>query len=67
MSPLIVTASPHIKSSTSTSTIMRDVVIALMPAAVASVVLFGLRALLLLVVSVAASVLAEWVLSLIHI
>ena len=61
MSPLIVTASPHIKSSTSTSTIMRDVVIALMPAAVASVVLFGLRALLLLVVSVAASVLAEWV------
>ena len=59
MSPLIVTASPHIKSSTSTQTIMRDVVIALAPAAVAATVLFGLQALLMLLVSVAASVLAE--------
>ncbi len=60
MNKLIVTASPHIKSGTTTSRIMQDVLIALVPASIAAVVLFGLRALLVIAVSVAASVLAEW-------
>ncbi len=48
-----------------TACIMRDVLIALAPAAVASVVLFGLSALLIIAVCVAASVLSEFLFNLI--
>ncbi len=61
MEKLIVSSSPHIHAKDTTSSIMRDVLIALTPAAVASVVLFGLRALLIIAVCVATSVLSEFV------
>lgn len=61
MSELVVSVSPHLKDKTSTATIMRDVIIALLPTVVASVVIFGWRALLLECVSVATCVLSEWV------
>lgn len=57
---LIVSTSPHIHSRTDTSTLMRDVVIALVPALIASVVIFGVRALLVTFVSVAAAVITEY-------
>lgn len=58
---LIVSASPHIKKRTSTTNIMLDVIIALVPAVVASAIIFGLRALLIIGITVLASVLAEFV------
>jgi len=57
---LKVSASPHVRSKTTTKSIMLDVIIAMIPSLVASVVIFGLRALLLTVVSVAACVFFEW-------
>ena len=60
MSNYIVSVSPHITSKDSTQTIMRDVLIALCPAVIASVVIFGWRALLLTVVCVATAVFWEW-------
>ena len=60
MSNFIVSVSPHIRAKDSTMTIMRDVLIALCPALIASVVIFGLRALLVSVVCVAASMFFEW-------
>ncbi len=56
---MIVSSSPHIHEKTSTTAIMRDVIIALAPATVAGVVLFGLEALAVILVSVASAVLAE--------
>ena len=56
---LIVSTSPHLKSAVTTQNIMRDVLIALAPAAVASVVLYGLRALLIIAVSVICAVGSE--------
>lgn len=46
-----VSASPHIRSGATTSTIMRDVAIALLPACAFGVYQFGIRALLILLVS----------------
>ena len=57
---LLVSAGPHIRSNASTTSIMGDVLIALLPAVVASVLVFGPRALLLEVVCVASSVLFEY-------
>ena len=56
MEKLIVTSSPHVKSSNTTSTIMRDVIIALIPALIASNIIFGLRAGLVTAVCVASCV-----------
>lgn len=56
---LHVSASPHIHSGKSTSSIMRDVLIALFPATVAGVIIFGLRSLLVIAVCVASCVLFE--------
>ncbi len=53
---LTLSVSPHIHSGRSTSRIMLDVIIALLPAAVAGVIIFGLRALLVLAVTVASAV-----------
>ena len=58
---LIVSASPHLRSGATTQKIMLDVIIALAPAAVASVILFGPRALLLMAVSVASCVVCEYI------
>ena len=56
---LHISASPHIHSGRSTTSIMRDVLIALAPAAIAGTVIFGLRSLLVIAVCVASCVLLE--------
>lgn len=61
MSNMTVSVSPHIKDNTSTATIMRDVLIALIPALIASFLIFGARALLVTAVCVAFAVGGEWV------
>lgn len=58
---LTVSASPHVRSSETTTGIMLDVIIALVPALVMSVVYFGSRALVLTAVTVLAAVLSEFV------
>ncbi len=57
---LTISSSPHVHSPVTTQTIMRDVVIALVPSLIASVCFFGLRALLVTLVSVTACVFFEW-------
>lgn len=57
---LLVSAGPHVRGGASTTSVMGDVLIALLPAVVASVLVFGTRALLLEVVCVAASILFEY-------
>ena len=57
---LIVSASPHVRSKETASGIMLDVIIALMPALVMSVVYFGLRALVLTMTCVVTCVAAEF-------
>ena len=57
---LTVSASPHVKSAETTTGIMLDVIIALLPAGVASIFVFGIRALLIIAVSVISCVLAEF-------
>ena len=64
MSELIRSSSPHIHSGASTRRIMLDVILALLPAVIASVVIFGLRALSLLVTCTISAVLAEFVFNL---
>ena len=56
---LRLAVSPHIHSGRSTAGIMRDVLIALLPAAVAGTVIFGLRSLLVIAVCVLSCVLCE--------
>ena len=60
MSKLLVSPSPHIHSKDSTRSLMLDVVIALIPAVICSVVFYGWQELLVLGVSVASCVLLEW-------
>jgi len=57
---LTISSSPHVHSKTTTQTIMRDVLIALLPALVGSVIFFGFRALTVTLVSAAACVFFEW-------
>lgn len=57
---LIVTAAPHITSADTTEKIMQRVCIALVPTLIASVMVFGIRSLLLTVATVAACILFEY-------
>ena len=57
---LTVSSSPHIKRPDTTRGIMSDVVIALAPAATYGCILFGLRALAVLITSVSVAVLCEF-------
>ena len=57
---LIVSSAPHIVTESDTTRLMGTVILALVPAWVASIYIFGLRALLLSVVCIAASVLFEY-------
>ena len=57
---LLVGSSPHIKSGESTQKIMRDVIIALIPAAVASVYFFKVSAAMLILATVLSCVLSEY-------
>ena len=59
LSKLKVTSSPHIRSSETTTQIMLDVIIALMPAFAVSIYRFGLYAAALVIVSVGFCVLFE--------
>lgn len=60
MNKLVVSPSPHILSSNSTSNIMFDVILALFPALFASIVYFGPRALILTLVCVVSCVVFEF-------
>ena len=60
MSQLVVSPSPHIRGGSTTPGIMRDVLIALLPACVASVLIFGIRALLVIAVCTVSCVVFEW-------
>lgn len=57
---LIVTAAPHITSADSTQKIMQRVCIALLPTLVASVIIFGVNALIITAITVAACVIFEY-------
>ena len=57
---LTISCSPHVHSRTTTRTIMRDVILALTPALIGSVYFFGLRALVVTLISVASCVFFEW-------
>ena len=57
---LVVAPAPHVQTSQSTARIMRDVVIALMPALAVSAVVFGVDVLRVTALSVAACVLFEY-------
>ena len=65
MNKLIVEPSPHIRSNWTTQRVMLNVIIALLPAFVAAIVIFGLRALTLTVICCTACVLFEWLFCLI--
>ena len=56
---LLVSASPHIVDGSSTRGLMIHVIIALVPAMIASAIIFGARALVVVAVTVAACVLFE--------
>ena len=57
---LTISSSPHVHSPVTTRTIMRDVLISLVPALAAGVCFFGFRALLVTLVSMAGCVFFEW-------
>lgn len=57
---LVVKSSPHIKSPVNTTTIMRDVLIALVPAFLFSAVIYGFRAVLLTAVCVVSCIVFEY-------
>ena len=60
MDKMLVSPNPHLHSKTTTAVLMRDVVIALLPAVVVSVVFYGWKELLVLAVSVLSCILVEW-------
>ena len=60
MEKLLVSPNPHIHAPVSTKTLMRDVIIALIPAVICSFVFYGWREMLLMAVSIASCLLLEW-------
>lgn len=60
MSNIYISSSPHFRFNSSTTTIMAGVLIAMLPECVAGVVLFGIPALIRILVSVASCVLFEF-------
>ena len=63
MDKILVSPSPHLHTKTSTKSLMRDVVIALLPAVVVSVLCYGWSELLVLGVSVASCILLEYLIT----
>lgn len=57
---LKISTSPHLQTPRDTRSLMRDVVIALLPAALAAVAFFGIEALTVILTSVAACVMFEY-------
>ncbi len=64
MDKYVLSSSPHVRSAETTGSIMRDVIIALLPATVLGIVFFGLSALWVVLVSVAAAIATEAILQL---
>lgn len=60
MDKLIVSSSPHFHGKQTTQRIMLDVIIGLTPAMIASVVIFGFRAAVVILTTVAACILSEY-------
>ena len=56
-----VSSAPHVRAKDTTSRIMLYVIIAMLPAALFGIYNFGLRALLLILVTVASCVASEWI------
>lgn len=56
-----VSSSPHVRAKNTTSRIMLYVIIALLPTSIVGIYNFGLRALGLIVVTIASCVVSEWV------
>ncbi len=61
MNKLTVSSSPHIHSPESTAGIMLDVVIALLPATIYGIILYGLRAAIILGVSIISALICEFI------
>lgn len=64
MRSFTMAAAPHIHSGASTTKVMLDVIIALLPASVAAVVIFGIQALWIILTCVIAAVAAEYIFNL---
>ena len=60
MNKLIVSSSPHFHAKDTTAGIMLDVIIALTPAMIASVIIFGFRAAVIILTTVASCILSEY-------
>ena len=60
MGSLRISSSPHLRSGTTTRKIMTDVLIALLPCVVASIVIFGARSLLVIATCVATALICEY-------
>ena len=58
---LIASSSPHIRDAESTQSIMLDVIIALLPALVASIFYFGFNSMILVIAAVISAVCTEYV------
>lgn len=61
MDKLTVSSSPHFHGKKTTQSIMLDVIIAMVPAMLASVFIFGLRAAVVILTCVAACILSEYI------
>lgn len=57
---LFYTSSPHLRTNKDTKSIMRDVIIALLPSFLVGIYYFGMKALILVVICVLSAVLAEY-------
>ena len=60
MANFVVSGTPHVRSKESIQSIMRVVIIALVPATAAGIYYFGLRALILIVAAIISAVFFEW-------
>ena len=56
-----VSSSPHVRSKDTTSKIMLYVIIALLPTSLFGIYNFGIRALILILVTIASCVASEWI------
>ena len=56
----VMSSSPHMRSDETVTKIMRDVIIALVPAGVVGVYFFGPRALMHIIITVASCLVSEW-------
>ena len=61
MNKLIVSSSPHFHGRRTTQNIMLDVIIGLAPAMIASVILFGIRAAVVVLTCIASCILSEYI------